>query len=83
MTEKDLANACTGAVNSFSFNGKLFAEEMLRQHKTIQQSFVRECIVPYLRALSVTENYDERNLASVELAKAVMDVADKHSLPFI
>ena len=85
LNGKDLAEIISFSLNSFGFNSKAFVETMLREHKTLQQSFMREIIMPYLKALSETTNYDDRNEASVNLAKAIMQrtTEDERCLPFI
>ena len=81
---RELAGIISLSVNSFSFDSKGFVEVMIREHRTLQQSFMREIILPYLEALSMS-NYDDRNEASVALAKTIMErtTEDERRLPFI
>ena len=85
LNGKDLAEIISFSLNSYGFDSKAFVETMLREHRTIQQSFMREIIVPYLKALSETTYYDVRNEASMNLAKAIMQrtTEDERCLPFI
>lgn len=82
---RELANITAYALNTFSFDSKGFVEVMTREHRTLQQSFMREVVLPYLEALSLSNSFDDRNLVSVELAKAIMErtTDDERRLPFI
>ena len=82
---RELAGIIAYALNTFNFDSKGFVEAMTREHRTLQQSFMREVVLPYLEALSVSNSFDDRNLASVELAKAIMErtTEDERRLPFI
>lgn len=84
---REVASALTTAVNCF-FDERKAAEYMLREHRTLQQTFTRVC-VEWLFALSKQEFYDDRNAASVKLAKdlfalpEVRDIINNLSLPLI
>ena len=82
---RELAEIIGFSLNTFCFYSTGFVEVMLREHRTIQQSFMREIIVPYLLGLSEVKSCDERNEASVKLAKAIMArvTDDELCLPFI
>ena len=82
---RELAGVISLSVNSFTFDSNGFVEVMIREHKTLQQSFMREVILPYIEALSLSKNYDDRNEASVALAKAIMErtTEAERCLPFI
>lgn len=82
---RELAEIVGFSLNTFRFDSSGFVEVMLREHRTIQQSFMREVIVPYLLGLSEVKSYDERNEASVRLATAIMArvTDDELCLPFI
>lgn len=75
--ERDLAKACTRAVNSYVFNCEKFCDAMLGEHRTLQQSFTRLCIA-WLRRLAVLEPYqiDPRNEYSVRIGKIVTKALD-------
>lgn len=78
MREKDMnqqiAEHIMTEVNHFC-NTEKIAEYMSREHRTLQQTFTKLC-VDWLKQLAVTEYYDERNKASVELAKSLMDIPE-------
>lgn len=84
---QEVASALTTAVNCY-FNERKVAELMTREHRTLQQTFTRVC-VEWLLALSKQEYYDDRNAASVKLAKdlfalpEVRDIINNLSLPLI
>ena len=82
---RELAGIIGFSLNTFCFDSTGFVEVMLREHRTIQQSFMREIIVPYILGLSEVKSYDERNEASVKLAKAIIARVsdDELCLPFI
>lgn len=74
--EEKLVQQITDAVNSFGFDSELFCQSMGREHKTLQQNFMREVIVPYIRyAASNNYNTDGRNeethLLAIELTRAL------------
>jgi hypothetical protein len=73
------------AVASIGVSGgdrKKFVGAMLREHRTLQQSFTK-LVVDWLVALSES-NYDMRNEASVKLAQALVPVIeDMPGLPYI
>lgn len=73
------------ALNSFSFNPARFAAAIPSMHPTLQQSFyrlIRECLK--LMA-DDTRRYDERNQASHEEAKSIMEflTSNGRNIPFI
>lgn len=87
MVKKDdvrIAEMITSELNSFGFNYKGVCEAMLREHKTLQQSFTRLC-VEWLRTLGTAEewHFDGRNEASRELAKKLLPYLEETALPFI
>lgn len=76
--EYKLAKEWEMAVNSFSFNPKRFAAAIPDMHPTLQQSLyrlVKECIVVMA---DETRHYDERNRASHEEAKCIMEYLKKN-----
>ena len=71
--EYKLAKEWEMAVNSFSFNPKRFAAAIPDMHPTLQQSLYRlfkECIIVMA---DETRRYDDRNRASHEEAKCLME----------
>ena len=68
-------------VNSYSPRDDIFAKIICNEHRTLQQSVMR-LFIAVVREMSKVGT-DERNEASVELAKKIMDIADAYPLPFI
>jgi hypothetical protein len=71
--EYQLAKDWERAVNDYGFNPKRFAAAIPEMHPTLQQSLyrlVKECIVVMA---DETRNYDDRNRASHEEAKRIME----------
>jgi hypothetical protein len=86
---KELADALADNVNSLG-NGVWFhkgvEDGVRRTHRTLQQSVMREVIVPYLKALADQgENgfTDARNADSCRVAKKMLDAAGDDYLPFV
>jgi len=76
--EYRLAKEWEMAVNSYNFNPKRFAAAIPNMHPTLQQSLyrlIRECIKVMA---DDSRRYDDRNRASHEEAKAIMEYLDKH-----
>ena len=76
--EYKLAKDWEMAVNSYNFNPKRFAAAIPDMHPTLQQSLyrlIRECIKVMA---DDSRRYDDRNRASHEEAKAIMEYLDKH-----
>lgn len=72
--EYQLAKDWERAVNDYGFNPKRFAAAIPEMHPTLQQSLyrlVKECIVVMA---DETRNYDDRNRASHEEAKCIMEI---------
>lgn len=74
--EYALAKEVEAAVNSYGFKPKVFAASISRMHPTNQQSLyrlIREC----LRVMAdESRRYDERNLASHNEARRIMNFLD-------
>ena len=79
--ERDLAKACTRAVNSYVFSCEKFCDAMLGEHRTLQQSFTRLCIA-WLRRLAVLEPHqiEPRNEYSVKIGKIVTKALDEEEI---
>lgn len=83
--ESQLAKAVEGALNDYSFNAKNFAAAIPMMHPTLQQSFYRlihEC----LKVMADdSRRYDDRNRASHEDAKAMLEYLQEKGqpIPFI
>lgn len=83
--EFQLAKAVEGALNDYSFNAKNFAAAIPMMHSTLQQSLyrlIREC----LKVMADdSRRYDDRNRASHEDAKAMLEYLQEKGqpIPFI
>lgn len=75
---QEVASAISTAVNCYCDTKKV-AEYMTYEHRTLQQTFTKVC-VEWLKALSTMEHYDERNAASVKLAKSLMFIPEVRDL---
>lgn len=73
---KEQADKVAEMLNSFSFDYKGFCEAMTREHRTLQQSFTRLCIHWLSTCASDDYQYDGRNEASHEVAKALIESQD-------
>lgn len=82
MREKDMnqqiAEHIMTEVNHFC-NTEKVAEYMIREHRTLQQTFTKLC-VDWLKTLAEVQYYDDRNKASVEFAKSLMSVPEVKEL---
>ena len=81
--EKAADDLCN-AVNEMSFNAPAFAQQIRRNHRTIQQN-VGEVILALLSQWAddaVTENFDLRNQAVCEFA-AKVEPLNPQRFPFI
>lgn len=76
-------NALTDALNSLSWNPETFAQAVLLEHRTLQQSLMRT-IVRVIREVA-NSHYDGRNEASVKLCKELVEsgILDNNPLPLI
>ena len=76
--EYRLAKDWEMAVNNYGFNPKRFAAAIPAMHPTLQQSFyrlIKECIA---MMADETRRYDDRNRASHEEAKHIMEYLNKN-----
>lgn len=83
--EYQLAKAVEGGLNDYSFNAKNFAAAIPMMHPTLQQSFYR-LICECLKVMADdSRRYDDRNRASHEEAKAMLEYLQEkgQSIPFI
>ena len=76
--EKQLAITITDAVNGY-FNHKAFAEQMSREHRTLQSEFTTLCLEWLLKCREMYEEdrYDGRNEHSCRTGKVLMDYLEK------
>ena len=76
--EYRLAKDWEMAVNNYSFNPARFAAAIPTMHPTLQQSLyrlIKECIKVMA---DDSRRYDERNMASHEEAKCIMEYLKEH-----
>jgi hypothetical protein len=84
-TPQEMAELIMSFLNIFSRESKdELVESLLRQHRTLQQSFSRLCLRWFERLAETPHGFDKRNEASVELAKEIVKIdLRKRSLPLI
>ena len=75
-------NVVDDMVNDMSFEDRKLAEKMANNHPTLQQSFMRMCAY-FIKCMAEKTYYDDRNKASVEYAKSVVDNVGGKYFPFI
>lgn len=77
MTDKsdtqELVKQITSFVNSYSIDSLPFIEAMEKEHRTLQQSFTKLCLLWIENCASHTYRYDGRNEASHEISKRLID----------
>lgn len=76
--EYQLAKEWEMAVNSYSFNPKRFAAAIPDMHPTLQQSLYRLIKACIEVIADETRRYDDRNRASHDEAKRIMDYLNEH-----
>lgn len=81
--EYQLVRTIEGALNSFSFDEKVFAASIPAMHPTLQQSFYRLLRESLRKMADDSRHYDDRNMASHNEAKAIMDYlkGKEHPIP--
>lgn len=73
----DMANGSSGEL-------KLLAVHLAtRIHRTLQQETMRSFIVPFIKAMALTEYADGRNQASVDLSKKLLPIIEETYLPLV
>lgn len=84
MTEQELAREVANGINNTCFKDEVFCAEMHKEHRTLQQNFMR-LILEYIKSTAEQECYDDRNEASVLAAKKLQKVIEKENifLPYI
>lgn len=76
--EYRLAKDWEMAVNSFSFNPERFAAAIPEMHPTLQQSLYRLIKACIKVMADDNRRYDDRNRASHEEAKRIMEYLNEH-----
>lgn len=79
--EYQLAKDWEMAVNSYSFNPKRFAAAIPEMHPTLQQSLYRLIKACIEVMADETRRYDDRNRASHEETKRIMDYLNTNGKP--
>lgn len=70
-------------INDFGFEDEELAKAMAREHPTLQQNFMR-MVTMFLEEMANKTYYDDRNKASVELAKKLKPIIEEHrGMPYI
>ena len=80
--DKEIVQEIAQYVNNMSSNPDDFANEMSRQHRTLQQKYTLFCVA-WLKKLADTKSYDESNEASVKFAKSIKKELDNAAFPYI
>lgn len=81
LKAKQIANSVLDFVNSYTYDSNTFAETICRGHKTLQQPTMRLFIKTICMMAEVPP--DDRNYATVELAKKIAEITDDYHLPLI
>lgn len=76
VRDKENVQKVSDMLNSLSFDPEGFCKEMTREHRTLQQSFTRLCIHWLCTCASDEYQFDGRNEASHEIAKALIESQD-------
>lgn len=78
---RKMANDLLIFVNAFGYDAETFARTIAASHRTLQQSVMRLFIATIRKMAEV--HPDDRNEATVELAKKMAEIADDYPLPLI
>lgn len=81
IAEEFVAKSLIDLVNYSPFCGDDFVKIICNEHRTLQQSVMR-LFIKVIKGLSEV-NTDDRNEDSVELAKEIAVISEKHNLPYI
>lgn len=81
--EYKAAKMFENAVNDYSFDPKKFAETLPYMHRTLQQSIFR--LVAAIITFMADDGYrtDERNQASHDISKKLVEILKEEYIPFI
>ena len=77
-TEEELALNVSNAVNILSFDSKLFGQQILREHRTVQQA-IGSTFLEVLRQWAIaheSNNYDLRNEDICNLSSKIFELLD-------
>ena len=83
--ERKAVEDLESAINTMSWNPKNFAKNIRLMHRTLQQTFFRSLISVIIEMARDDYPTDDRNKASHELAKRIVEsgALDDTYLPFI
>jgi len=78
---KEVAQKISEYLNTFGVKRNInsLVEELEKEHPTLQQSFTQLCI-SWLQNLAKREYFDDRNKASVNLARKILQNLNKEDL---
>jgi len=85
-TPKDAVDAFSDFVNNMSMQPKEFAELVMREHRTLQQSMFGVMLetIKMWAEMSESGRYDLRNEYTVKTSKKIMELLDNNTYtPFI
>ncbi len=83
---RETARNLATAVNEMGFDVDVFAEELLRQHRTLQQNAFWAFLAAVKAWAELSENrYDARNEFTVEQSRKIVEALGQYNLkpPFI
>lgn len=69
-------------VNSFDFDAKQAAKAMASDHRTVQQGYMR-LVCSFIEEMANQPSCDDRNRASVEVAKLLYEITKNAYLPLV
>lgn len=69
-------------VNNFDFDEKAAAKAMANDHRTVQQGYMR-LVCSFIEEMANQPSCDDRNRASVEVAKRLYEITKNTYLPLV
>lgn len=69
-------------VNSFDFDEKAAAKAMASDHRTVQQAYMR-LVCSFIEEMAKQPSCDDRNRASVDVAKQLYEITKNAYLPLV
>lgn len=83
--EEQIADKVASMLNNISIEPRAIAENMARQHRTLQQSFTALCFAWIKKCAAMKEEgrYDGRNEYSVKKCAEIVAALELHNPPFI
>lgn len=81
LNEEELAEAMADSVNAMGFDNEKFAETLLKQHRTLQQSSFRSMLAAIKLWSEMADKgiYDARNEQTVKTSKKIMESLDNET----